>query len=377
MVAEKRDYYDVLSVSRQASADEIKRAFRQAALKYHPDRNKEPGAEDRFKEASEAYEVLSDPDRRQLYDRFGHAGLSGAGMHDFNNMPVDDIFSMFGDLFGDVFGGGRARADRGVDIRTEILITLRDVALGVEKSIRYTREEVCEHCEGSGAKPGARRSTCRTCGGYKVVERQASVGFFVSRTVVECPTCRGRGFLVDEDCPKCRGRGRAERERTVTVKIPPGVHEGQSVRVRGGGEPSAAGTTYGDLHCIIRVEPHPFFERDGDHLLCRVPISFTQAALGAQLDVPTLQGKRTLRIPPGTQFGATFTLEAEGLPSLRSGRRGNEVVQVLIEIPKKLSREQEELLRRFADLEDKTTVTESRSFFERLRNYFTGQGDQP
>ncbi|MBW7904611.1 MAG: molecular chaperone DnaJ [Phycisphaerae bacterium] len=373
MVANKRDYYEVLGLKRESSPDEVKRAFRQAALKYHPDRNREPGAEDKFKEASEAYEVLSDPQRRQLYDRYGHAGLNGAGTHDFSSMRVDDIFSMFGDLFGDVFAAGPAREDRGVDIRTELTLTLSEVATGAERSIRYTREEVCDRCGGSGAAPGAKRTTCRTCGGYKVVERQASVGFFVSRTVVECPTCRGRGFLAGQDCDACAGSGRSEKQRTVTVKVPPGVHEGQSIRVRGGGEPSANGANYGDLHCLVHVQPHPFLERDGDHLLCRVPISIAQAALGAHIEVPTLRGKRSIRIPPGTQFGATFTLDGEGLPNLRTGRRGNEVIQVLIEVPRKLTREQEDLLRRFAEIETRHPGPESKSFFERLKAYFTGQ----
>lgn len=378
MVAQKRDYYEVLGVARSAAPDEIKRAFRQAALKYHPDRNREPGAEERFKEASEAYEVLSDDQKRQRYDRFGHAGLNGAGMHDFAHMQADEIFSVFGDLLGDLFGGrGGGRSERGVDIQTVIDIELREVASGVEKTIRYNHSALCERCEGSGAEPGSQRGACRTCGGYKCVEQQTSMGFFVTRTVVECPECRGRGFLVTQVCRDCRGAGRGERERVVSVKVPAGVHDGQSVRIRGGGEPGPSGTHVGDLLCVIRVQPHPFFERDGDHLLCRVPISFTQAALGCHVDAPTLAGVTSLRIPPGTQHGAVFRLDGKGLPNLRSGRRGNEIVQVTIEVPRKLTRAQQELLRTFAATEDKDVLPESKSFFERVREYFTGKDAAP
>jgi molecular chaperone DnaJ len=377
MVAQKRDYYEVLGVRRDASPEEIKRAFRQAALKYHPDRNKAPDAEARFKEASEAYEVLSDQQRRQLYDRYGHAGLDGTPMHDFSGMGVEDIFSIFGDLLGDVFGGsGRARTEHGINIQTSIEIDLKDVATGVERTIRYERSELCERCDGSGAEPGSKRTTCRTCGGYKCIERQTSLGFLVTRSVVECPTCRGRGFLLEQLCRGCDGSGRTARERVVSVKIPPGVHDGQSVRVRGGGEPGPSGRVYGDLTCVIRVRPHPFFERDGDDLICRLPISFTQAALGAQVEVPTLTGTSPLRIPPGTQHGAVFRLEGKGLPNLRSGRRGNEIIQVLVEVPRKLSREQQELLRRFAATEDRSVLPDSRGFFERVREYFRGQSEE-
>jgi molecular chaperone DnaJ len=375
MVAQKRDYYDVLGVARSAAPEEIKRAYRQAAMKYHPDRNREPDAADRFKEAAEAYEVLSDTSRRERYDRFGHEGLKGTGVHDFSGIPVDDIFNMFGDLFGDMFAGrGRSR-ERAVDIQTILEMDLDEVATGVEKTIRYERSELCEHCDGSGAERGAKRTSCRTCGGYKCVERQTSVGFFVTRTVVECPTCRGRGFITSADCGECAGRGRTQRQSVATVKIPAGVHAGQTVRVRGGGEPGETGNTYGDLRCVIRVRPHPLFERDGDELICRLPISYSQAALGAEVEVPTLRGRRKLSIPAGTQYGAVFRLGGEGLPNLRSGRRGDQVVQVFIEVPHRLSREQEDLLRKLAATEDRSVTPESRGFFERVRDYFAGQSD--
>lgn len=376
-MAQKRDYYEVLGVARDASADEIKRAYRKAAMHYHPDRNREPDAEVRFKEAAEAYEVLSDPQKRNRYDRFGHAGLSGVGIHDFSGMAADDIFSVFGDILGDMFGGrrGRSRAERGIDIQTVIMIDLRDVATGVEKTLRFERSDFCPRCSGRGAEPGSQPATCRSCGGYGQVERQASMGFFVTRTVVDCPNCRGRGTTIDKPCRDCRGSGRSPKEVVLNVKIPAGIHEGQRIRVRGEGEPGSSGVSRGDLHCIVQVRDHPFFVRDGDDLVCRLPISFTQAALGAQVEVPTLAGASPLRIPPGTQFGAIFRLPGKGLPNLRTGRPGDEIVQVMIEIPKKLSREQEELLRRFAATEDSNVMPESKGFFDRVKEYFTRGGE--
>lgn len=381
MVTTKRDYYEVLGVARSAAPDEIKQAYRKAALKYHPDRNKEPGAEDRFKEAAEAYEVLSDPEKRNRYDRFGHEGLNGVGMHDFGGMAADDIFSIFSDLFGDAFGGGfggrgRTRAERGVDIQAVVEIELSDVLTGVEKTLRFERQDFCDRCSGQGAEPGTQRRNCTTCGGYGQVERQTSMGFFVTRSIVECPQCHGRGSIVEKACRDCGGSGRSPKERVIEVKVPPGVHEGQSIRIRGEGEPGRTGTARGDLRCVIRVKPHPFLQRDGDHLVCALPISFTQAALGGQVEVPTLTEAVPLKIPRGTQHGALFQLPGKGLPNLRNGRRGQQVVQALIEIPKKLSREQEDLLRKFAATEDKHVMPESKGFFERVKQYLTGLSDQ-
>jgi molecular chaperone DnaJ len=379
-VATKRDYYEVLGLSRNAGPDDIKKAYRQAALKFHPDRNKAPDAERHFKEAAEAYEVLSDPERRQRYDQYGHAGLDGARMHDFSGMGIDDIFSVFGDLFGDMFGGGgrgRGRAERGVDIQTVIEVELKEVATGVEKTLRFERADFCDRCAGQGGEPGTQRRACRTCGGYGQVERQTSLGFFVTRSVTECPTCHGRGDLAEKPCKACNGAGQALKERVLNVKIPAGIHDGQSVRVRGEGEPGPNRAARGDLHCLVRVKPHEFLQRDGDHLVCRLPISFTQAALGSQVEVPTLTGTSPLRIPPGTQHGAIFQLSGKGLPNLRNGRVGDEIVQALVEIPKKLTKPQEELLRKFAATEDKTVLPESRGFFDRVKEYLTGEGDAP
>lgn len=371
-VAQKRDYYEVLGVSREASPDEIKKAYRQAALKYHPDRN--PGnaeAELRFKEAAEAYEVLSDAQKRQRYDRHGHRGVEGAGVHDFSGMNVNDIFSMFDDIFGGgVFGGRRGRG--GVDLEMEIELSLDQVAAGVEKTIEFDRQDYCETCAGSGSEPGSKKRTCPTCGGYGQVEQSTGFGALFGRVVTACPTCRGKGSLVVTPCKKCRGSGRQSRHRVLSVRIPAGISDGQGIRVAGEGEPSENGAARGDLHVYVRIKPHPFLERHGQDLLCRVPLSFAQAALGAKIEVPTLAGPVELTIPAGTQHGHMFRLNGKGLPSLRSRQNGDEIVQVWIEVPRKLSKRQEELLREYAKAEDESVLPESRGFFQKLADFFSG-----
>ncbi len=371
-VAEKRDYYEVLGVSREASPDEIKRAYRKAAMKYHPDRASDvPESETLFKEAAEAYEVLSEPERRGLYDRFGHAGLSGTAGHDFSHMRPDDIFSVFGDIFGDMFGmpfGGR-RASRGVDLQTQVVLSLSDVAKETERPIEFTRNDFCEHCAGKGAEPGTKTQTCGTCGGYGQVERSAGLGFFTTRMVSACPDCNGRGSKFTRACRECNGTGRSPKHRVVTVKIPAGVHDGQAIRLRGEGEPGESDTR-GDLHCYIRVEPHPFLQRHGNDLLCDMPVSFTQAALGAQIEVPTLDGKAEVTIPHGSQHGEMLRLGGIGLPDMRSGRRGDQIIRLLVEIPRRMNKKQESLLREFADTEDKRVLPQSQGFLERLKKFF-------
>jgi molecular chaperone DnaJ len=375
----KRDYYDVLGVPKDASPEQVKKAYRRAAHKHHPDRNaNNPDSEALFKEAAEAYEVLADPPKRQRYDQFGHAGLGGAGVHDFSHMGVEDIFSMFGDIFGGFgFGGGGARRrSRGADLRTEVAITLAEVATGAERPLEFARNDFCETCGGNGAAPGSTRSPCSTCGGYGQVEQTGGLAGIFGRVVTGCPTCRGSGSIISTPCKKCRGSGRMPKERIVTIKIPAGVHDGQAVRVRGEGEPGEDGSDRGDLHCYVRVEQHPFFERHENDLVCRMPISFTQASLGASVEVPTLTGKADLIIPPGTQHGQLFRLGGEGLPDLRRGRRGDELVQVLIEIPKKLNKEQQAILRDFAKTEDISVLPESKGFFDKLMDYISGDGGE-
>jgi molecular chaperone DnaJ len=371
----KRDYYEVLGVGKSASADEIKRAYRRMAMKYHPDKNPDDKeAEAKFKQCAEAYEVLSDTEKRQRYDQFGHEGLRGAGMHDFSRMNVEDIFSMFGfdDFFSGIFGGRGRRASRrggptrGYDLETAVELTLGDIAKGAEKTIEFTRQDTCGACNGSGCAKGSSPGRCPTCGGTGQVARGG--GFF--QMVSTCGQCGGRGQVITDPCKKCRGTGRVPRKRTLKVKIPPGVHEGQGVRVANEGEPGRAGGPKGDLYCYVRVKPHEFLRRDGNDLIAVVPISFTQAALGTTIDVPSINGTKGLKIPPGTQYGNVFRIKGQGLPDVRTHRTGDQLVQVTIETPTRLNSEQRELLRKFAETENTRVSPESTRFFERLKKHF-------
>jgi molecular chaperone DnaJ len=373
----KRDYYEVLSVSRTASAEEIKRAYRRLAMKYHPDRavdGDKAEAEARFKEAAEAYEVLSDPNKRARYDQFGHAGVSG--QHDFSHMDVGDIFSMFDDIFGGMFGGGRAgrspgRAQRGYDLETQVELTLSEVASGTEKTIEFERQDRCEKCDGSGARPGTQPVPCVQCGGRGQVAQQGFGGMF--RMVTTCPNCRGRGSVVREFCNACGGTGRQLRKRSVTITIPAGVRDGQAVRIAGEGEVGEPGAPSGDLHCYIVVRPHPIFSRHNNDLVCQVPLSFTQAALGGVIEVPTLKGSETITIPAGTQHGEVFKLKGRGLPDLRTHRNGDEIIQVMIEVPRDLSEKQKALLREFAQTEELSELPQRKSFLDKIKDMFKGE----
>ena len=375
----QRDYYEVLGVERGASATEIKRAYRQGAMRYHPDRNPDdPEAEAKFKECAEAFEVLSDAQKRQRYDRFGHEGLRGTGVHDFSGMNATDIFSIFEDLFsggggaggmGDIFGGagrgGARRARRGYDLETEIEIDLKEAAAGATREVEFTRQDTCETCDGSGAKPGTSPQPCVTCAGQgKVAVRQ---GFF--QMVRTCPECGGTGEKIVDKCADCRGTGRQPMDRTVKVRIPAGIHDQQVIRVPGEGEPGERNGPRGDLHALVRVRPHTLFVRRNDDLVLRMPVSFTQASLGAALKVPTLDGEAELTLKPGTQHGETYTLDDRGMPNLRTGRHGDLVLQVLVEVPKKLSERQEELLREFAETENHEVLPHSRGFWDKIKTY--------
>jgi molecular chaperone DnaJ len=373
----KRDYYEVLGVNKGASADDIKRAYRRMAMKYHPDKN--PGdkeAEAKFKECAEAYEVLSDADKRKQYDQFGHEGLRGAGMHDFSRMNVEDIFSMFGfeDLFGGIFGGRggrraarRAGPTRGYDLETAVELSLQDVASGTEKTIEFTRQDTCNECYGSGSAKGSSPSKCPTCRGDGQVARGG--GFF--QMVSTCPQCRGTGQVITNPCRHCKGTGHVPKKRIVTIKIPRGVHEGQSIRVASEGEPGRNGGPRGDLYCYVRIKHHEFLQRDGNDLIAVVPISFTQAALGATVDVPSLNGTKQLKIPAGTQYGTIFRIKGQGLADIRSGRKGDELVQVTIETPARLNSKQRELLEEFQRNENSGIFPVAKGFIEKLKKYFS------
>ncbi len=379
-----RDYYDILNVERNASGDDIKRAYRRLAMKYHPDRNPDDTeAESRFKECAEAYEVLADQERRAIYDRHGHQGLRGHPGHDFGSMNAQDIFTMFNDIFvGGLGGRSRQRhggVPRGYDLETEVEITLDDVLAGVTCDVDFHRLGVCSTCEGNGAKPGTKPEACTTCGGVGQVEQLGFGGMFRMRTT--CPHCRGSGRIVIDKCLDCKGRGRVSVPRKLAVKIPAGVHDGQAIRVAGEGEPPppeanarGEGIT-GDLHVVIRVKDHERFEREGDHLLVAVAMAFSQAALGGELEVPTLDGPATLTIPPGTQHGAIFRVHDHGLPNLRTGRRGDVVVVSQIVVPRKLNDEQKRLLREYANTENVDVAENDPSIWGKIKEVVRGKGE--
>lgn len=351
-MADKRDYYEVLGVSKSASESELKAAYRKLALKFHPDRNPDDkSAEENFKEAAEAYEVLRDPQKRQLYDHYGHQGLEGSGFSGFGGF--EDIFSSFGDIFEDFFGfstrrGGRSRSQRGADLRYDLSISFMEAAFGVETAIDLEKHETCHDCEGRGVEPGTHAETCPQCRGAGQVGR--SQGFFTIRTT--CPQCRGAGQVIPHPCKTCRGSGQVLAKKTVSVKIPAGVDDNSRLRLTSEGQAGSMGGPSGDLYVFIHVKPHEFFKRDEIDIICQIPISFIQATLGDKIVVPTLNGEKSLEIPKGTQFGDVFRFRGEGIPSLRNGHRGDQIIQVTIKTPTHLNKKQETLLKEFAKLED-------------------------
>ena len=373
---QKRDYYEVLGVSRTASAEEIKSAYRKAALRWHPDRNprEKPLAEERFREATEAYSVLSDPQKRAAYDRFGHEGVSGVGFETgFNRSIFEEFQDIFGDFFGfeDIFGQGqrgRTRTQRGADLRYDMVLTFEEAATGVATKIKLPRMEFCEACNGTGAKVGTGVVACQSCGGRGQLHYQQ--GFFtITRT---CPTCQGAGQVVRERCLECRGQGRIERERTIELRIPPGIDSQTRLRVPGEGERGANGGPPGDLYVVLQVKEHPFFERRGADLYCTIPISIAQAALGTEILVPALNGEEKLKIPEGTQTGSIFRLKGKGLPDPHGGGKGDLYVNVRVVTPSKLSREQRRLLEQLgATLQVENRPAErNSSFFEKVKDIF-------
>ena len=369
-MAAKRDYYEILGLPRNASEQEVKSAYRQLALRYHPDRN--PGdahAEERFKEAAEAYGVLGDAEKRRRYDTYGHAGVSGVGGAGFD--PT--IFADFSDILGDFFGfgdlfGRRRGPRRGADLRYNLEISFEEAAFGTETQIRIPRAEPCKECSGSGAAPGTKPSTCPTCGGAGQVTFQQ--GFFsVARS---CSHCRGSGRIVTEECSTCRGEGHVTNERTLQIKVPPGVDSGSQLRITGEGESGPLGGPSGDLYVVLRVKEHALFRRDGTHLFCEIPVSFPQATLGATLDIPTLEGgKAKLTVPEGTQSGSVIRLRGEGVPQLGGRGRGDLHVLVRVEVPTRLSSEQRKLVEELAEtLPTPDMESKEKSLFERMKDIF-------
>jgi len=371
---EDRDYYKILGVSRNATEEEIKKAYRKVAMQYHPDRN--PGdkdSEEKFKVASEAYEVLRDPQKREIYDHYGIEGLKGTGFTGFRGF--EDIFSTFGDIFEDFFGFGtssrrRARPRQGPDLRYDLKISFYDAAFGKETEIEIPKNVACEICNGSGVKPGTHPTLCPSCKGAGQVTR--SQGFFTITTT--CGQCHGEGKFIPHPCKECRGLGRVKRKKKIQIKIPPGVDSGSKLRIRGEGEEGERGGPPGDLYVFIFLEPHEFFSRDGDDIVCQVPISFPQAALGAEIEVPTLNGKRDLSVPKGVESGELLKIRGEGFPRLRGSGRGDLVIQILVRTPKNLNKRQEEILREFEEIgkkkgmEDQNDTTSGWRRFLKLEN---------
>lgn len=380
----KEDYYELLGVSKGASADELKKAYRKKAVQYHPDKN--PGnaeAEEMFKKVSEAYDVLNDPEKRAAYDRYGHAafqgGMGGGGPRGGAGGGFHDPFDIFREVFGRQGGGGGGIFDEmfggggggdgsrdGADLRYDLEITLEEAARGAQKEISFRKNVTCDRCDGSGAEPGSKRVTCPTCRGAGQVRRSGGIITFTQT----CPTCGGAGQKIEKPCSSCQGEGRVPKSTKLNVRIPAGVDTGSRLRSAGNGEAGVAGGQSGDLYIVLTVKEHELFERHGDDLFCEIPIKFTLATLGGTIEVPTLFGKASLKIPVGTQSGTTFRLRDKGMPSLRAGRQGDQLVRVHVEVPTSLTSEQRKLLEEFAKISGDASEPTSKGFFEKAKKFF-------
>ncbi|MCF3941813.1 molecular chaperone DnaJ [Oceanobacillus alkalisoli] len=371
----KRDYYDVLGIDKGASKDEIKKAYRKLARKYHPDVNKESDAEEKFKEAKEAYEVLNDDTKRAQYDQFGHAGATGQGFGGFGNAQD---FGGFGDIFDMFFGGGGRSRDpnaprQGADLQYTVTLEFEEAIFGKELDITIPREEECNTCHGSGAKPGTTPETCSHCHGSGQLNQEQNTPFgrVVNRRV--CHYCNGTGKIIRDKCSTCHGDGRVKKSRKIHITIPAGIDEGQQIRVAGKGEDGINGGPPGDLYVVVRVKSHDYFEREGDHIFCELPLTFTQAALGDEVEVPTVHGKIKLKIPAGTQTGKTFRLRGKGVTNVRGRGQGDQHIQVRIVTPTKLTEKQKELLREFNEIGgNDSTEEQDTNFFQRFKKAFKG-----
>ena len=370
----KRDYYEVLGVARGATDQEIKSAYRKLALQYHPDRNpNNPDAEEKFKECSEAYAILADGDKRALYDRFGHAGVGGEASGGFDATVFQDFGDIFGEFFGfgDLFGGGssrrRSRAQRGADLREDITLEFEEAVFGTETKVNVRRHDICETCQGSGAAAGKAPVTCRSCGGKGQVRYQQ--GFFsIART---CPTCQGAGSVITDPCASCKGEARVLKQKVVEVKVPAGVEHGTRIRFNGFGEAGAFGGPPGDLYVVLHVKEHAFFEREGNDLHCVIPVSFTQAALGAEIEVATLEGQHTLKVPEGTQSGTTLRIRNRGVPVLNGHGKGDLYVEVRVQTPAKLNKRQREILQELEGAVRVENRPERRTLLGKVKDIFS------
>ena len=388
-MSEKRDYYEVLGVSKDADAKEIKKAYRKLAMKYHPDKN--PGdkaAEEKFKEINEAYEVLSDEEKRSTYDRFGHDGLNGqagfGGGQGFGGFGGSGGFGGFEDIFGDIFGSGfggfggsgsssrRRGPRRGADIRQSVTIKFEEAAFGKKIKVKINRSEECDECHGSGAKPGTTKKTCPTCHGSGTVQSVQRTPFGNIASQRTCSTCNGEGEINESPCNKCHGKGSVRKTKTIEVDIPAGIDDGQMIKLSGQGEVGEKGGPRGDLYIVVNVQKHEIFTREGYDVYIEMPIRFTQAALGDKLEVPTLDGKVSYTLPEGTQTGTVFRLREKGIPKLRSNSRGDQYVKVIIDTPKKLNDEQKELLRKFDESCGNKVHEKQRTWKSKIDNFFKG-----
>lgn len=372
----KRDYYEILEVEKNANDVELKKAYRRLAMKYHPDRNPDnPEAEDKFKEANEAYEILSDSQKRAQYDQFGHAGTSGQG--GFSGSGFGGFEDIFGDMFGDIFGGSfggrtkkRTGPEKGSDIRYSITLTFEEAAFGVEKEVKIRRSEKCIDCSGTGAKPGTNKKTCSACSGSGEIRQAQRTPFGTMMNVRACNVCSGTGSVIETPCVKCSGAGEIKKEKQISIKIPAGVDEGSAIRLTGEGELGLRGGPRGDLYVVISVMQHNLFRREGNDVYCEMPITFVQAALGDELEIPTLDGRVKYKIAEGTQTGTVFRLREKGIPRLRGTGRGDQYVKVLVEVPKKLSDTQKDLLKEFAKQSGDEMHEQRKNFFDKVKDLF-------
>jgi len=376
-VAEKRDYYEILGVSRDADETELKKAYRKLAKQYHPDMNpNDKDAEAKFKEINEAYAVLSDPQKRKQYDMYGHSGLDGTGFDGFSGFGGFDFG--FEDIFDTFFGGSpfgrstrrKSGPRRGNDLKYSLEISFLEAAFGVTKEINVTRMQLCHVCGGSGSKPGTKPETCRHCNGTGQIRHVQATPFGQMVNMRTCEVCRGEGTIITNPCDECRGNGRVQKTSKISINVPAGIDNGQTISLRGEGEPGMMGGPPGDLYVSIRVKPHPLFKREGYDVICEIPITFTQAALGAELEIPTLEGTIKYNIPEGTQTGTVFRLKNKGIKHLRSNAKGDQLVRVNVEVPTKLSAKQKELLKQFAEISGDEVFQQRKSFFDKMKDLF-------